>query len=196
VEIGVWLRELGLERYEEAFQAGAIDPEVLVDLTDTDLRELGIPLGPRRKLLKAISVLVARTERAMSELASQRYATFVTTGHDALKALLIVSGGASVMFMAFFGAFFGDQLSSDSSMPGALRDMANVTMYFLVAVTLCMIAYGTTFLSHFAYYEDRTKIGKIMMIISGILGLACLGCVITACVKVIGGINSLLGGVA
>jgi class 3 adenylate cyclase len=62
VDIAAWLRELGLERYEQAFQEGEIDREVLADLTDADLRELGIPLGPRRKLLKAISALAAGTE--------------------------------------------------------------------------------------------------------------------------------------
>jgi hypothetical protein len=51
VDIAAWLRELGLERYEQAFQEGEIDREVLADMTDADLRELGIALGPRRKLL-------------------------------------------------------------------------------------------------------------------------------------------------
>jgi SAM domain (Sterile alpha motif) len=36
VDISAWLRELGLERYEEAFQGAEIDLEVLVDLTDAD----------------------------------------------------------------------------------------------------------------------------------------------------------------
>jgi SAM domain (Sterile alpha motif) len=67
VDIAAWLRELGLERYEPAFQEGEIDPEVLADLTDADLRELGIPLGPRRKLLKAISALAAGTEPPLGE---------------------------------------------------------------------------------------------------------------------------------
>jgi SAM domain (Sterile alpha motif) len=62
VDISAWLRELGLGRYEGAFQEGEIDPEILVDLTDADLRELGIPLGPRKKLLKAISALTAEAE--------------------------------------------------------------------------------------------------------------------------------------
>jgi class 3 adenylate cyclase/predicted ATPase len=62
VDISAWLRKLGLERYEQAFRDGEIDSEILTDLTDADLRELGIPLGPRRKLLKAISALPAGTE--------------------------------------------------------------------------------------------------------------------------------------
>ncbi len=55
MDIGAWLRGLGLERYEQAFQQSEIDAEVLPELTDADLRELGIPLGPRKKLLKAIA---------------------------------------------------------------------------------------------------------------------------------------------
>jgi hypothetical protein len=61
VDISAWLRELGLERYEPAFQEGEIDLDVLPELTDGDLRELGIPLGPRKKLLKAIAALAGST---------------------------------------------------------------------------------------------------------------------------------------
>jgi class 3 adenylate cyclase len=61
VDISAWLRELGLERYEQAFKKGEIDPAILPELTDADLKELGIPLGPRKQLLKAISALAAGT---------------------------------------------------------------------------------------------------------------------------------------
>jgi class 3 adenylate cyclase/predicted ATPase len=61
VDISAWLRELGLERYEQAFQKSEIDPAILPELTDADLKELGIPLGPRKQLLKAISALAAGT---------------------------------------------------------------------------------------------------------------------------------------
>ncbi len=57
VDIAAWIRELGLERYEEAFREGEIDAEIVPELTDADLKELGIPLGPRKKLLKAIAAL-------------------------------------------------------------------------------------------------------------------------------------------
>jgi len=67
VKIGAWLRELGLERYEQTFQDGEIDSEVLPDLTDTDLRELDIPLGPRKKLLKAIAALAKDERHAEAE---------------------------------------------------------------------------------------------------------------------------------
>lgn len=67
MNIGAWLRELGLERYEQAFQEGEIDSEVVPDLTDADLRELDIPLGPRKKLLKAIAALAKDERHAEAE---------------------------------------------------------------------------------------------------------------------------------
>ena len=45
MDIGAWLRGLGLERYEEAFHAEAIDVEVLPELTEAGLEKLRIPLG-------------------------------------------------------------------------------------------------------------------------------------------------------
>jgi class 3 adenylate cyclase len=59
MDIAAWLRELGLERYAQVFQDSGIEPAILAELTDEDLRELGIPLGPRRKLAKAIATLSA-----------------------------------------------------------------------------------------------------------------------------------------
>ena len=57
MDIGVWLRSLGLEEYEAAFRDNAIDAEVLHDMTDQDLNNLGVLLGHRRKLLRAIAAL-------------------------------------------------------------------------------------------------------------------------------------------
>ncbi|MGH6921392.1 MAG: SAM domain-containing protein, partial [Geminicoccaceae bacterium] len=54
MQIAAWLRDLGLERYEQAFRESEIDWEVLPDLTESDLEKLGLPLGPRKTLLKAI----------------------------------------------------------------------------------------------------------------------------------------------
>ena len=53
MDIGGWLRILGLEQYEAAFQANAVNAEVLRDLTDQDLKKLGVRLGHRPKLLRA-----------------------------------------------------------------------------------------------------------------------------------------------
>jgi len=57
MDIGVWLDGLGLGHYGPAFHDAAIDVETLVELRDEHLRELGLPLGHRMKLLKAIAQL-------------------------------------------------------------------------------------------------------------------------------------------
>ena len=55
MDVGEWLRRLGLSRYEQAFRDAEIGPDVLPDLTDSDLEKLGVPLGDRKRLLKAIA---------------------------------------------------------------------------------------------------------------------------------------------
>ena len=60
MDVVVWLRGLGLERYEAAFRENEIDETVLPGLTAEDLKELGVTaLGHRRKLLDAIAALRA-----------------------------------------------------------------------------------------------------------------------------------------
>ena len=48
-EISTWLSELGLGEYLEKFVKNEIDLEAARDLTEADLRELSIPMGPRKK---------------------------------------------------------------------------------------------------------------------------------------------------
>ena len=57
--ISRWLTELGLEKYVSAFADAEIDFETLPDLAEDNLKELGLPLGPRRKVWGAIQRLGA-----------------------------------------------------------------------------------------------------------------------------------------
>jgi class 3 adenylate cyclase len=58
VDVGTWLRGLGLERYEQAFRDNDVDAEVLPELTEADLERLGVAsLGHRKKLLREIATL-------------------------------------------------------------------------------------------------------------------------------------------
>ena len=58
MDIGGWLRELGMERYEHAFRENRIEADVLSSLTVEDLKDLGVTLvGDRRRLLDAIAAL-------------------------------------------------------------------------------------------------------------------------------------------
>ena len=54
MDVGDWLRGLGLEQYEALFRESDIDPEVLPELTDQHLKDLGVSFGHRLKMLRAI----------------------------------------------------------------------------------------------------------------------------------------------
>src|SRR4051794_12952238 len=61
MDVGGWLRRLGLEQYEAAFRENKIGDMVLPRLTAEDLKELGVGfVGDRRKLLDAIAALRAQ----------------------------------------------------------------------------------------------------------------------------------------
>jgi class 3 adenylate cyclase/predicted ATPase len=58
MDVGEWLRHLGLGQYGQRFRDNKIDADVLVHLTTDDLKELGVfAVGDRRKLLTAIAQL-------------------------------------------------------------------------------------------------------------------------------------------
>jgi SAM domain (Sterile alpha motif) len=56
-QIADWLDKLGMSEYAERFAENRIDLSVLPDLTDQDLEKLGVVLGDRRKMLRAIAEL-------------------------------------------------------------------------------------------------------------------------------------------
>jgi class 3 adenylate cyclase len=62
MDLANWLRSLGLERFEAAFRENEIDESVLPHLTEEHLRELGLPLGARIKLVAAIAAISKEAE--------------------------------------------------------------------------------------------------------------------------------------
>src|SRR6476620_2541322 len=56
-QVAEWLEKLGMSEYAERFAESDIDTSVLRDLTDQDLKELGVSLGHRRQMLRAIAEL-------------------------------------------------------------------------------------------------------------------------------------------
>ena len=103
MDLGSWLRTLGLERYEAAFRDNEIDDTVLPSLTAEDLKDLGVGIvGHRRKLLDAIAALradasakapppdpVPVTDRSAKDTAERRQVTVMfadLVGSTALSA--------------------------------------------------------------------------------------------------------------
>ena len=103
MDVGGWLRRLGLEQYEAAFRENKIDDTVLPSLTAEDLKDLGVGfVGHRRKLLDAIAALRAEasaptplsdaplaTDKAAKDTAERRQVTVMFSdlvGSTALSA--------------------------------------------------------------------------------------------------------------
>ena len=60
-EVADWLEELGMSEYAQRFSENDIDFEVLGEPTDADFDRLGVSMGHRRKLLKALAAGIAPT---------------------------------------------------------------------------------------------------------------------------------------
>ena len=100
-QIGDWLEKLGMSEYAERFAENRIDLGVLPDLTDQDLEKLGVLLGDRRRMLRAIRGLAgdntvlphspAVTEARPQDSAERRQLTVMfcdLVGSTALSARL------------------------------------------------------------------------------------------------------------
>ena len=61
MDVGGWLRGLGLGQYEEKFRDNKIDADLLPQLTVDDLKDIGVSVvGDRRRLLDAIALIRAQ----------------------------------------------------------------------------------------------------------------------------------------
>src|SRR5271166_1425935 len=98
-QIADWLEKLGLGQHAQTFVENEIDVSALPHLTDQDLKDMGVPLGPRRKILAAISKNAdaaqvtpepaARAEQKAQDTAERRQVTVMFSdlvGSTALAA--------------------------------------------------------------------------------------------------------------
>jgi hypothetical protein len=56
MDVGGWLRSLGLSQYETLFRQNDINAEVLSELTDSDLEKFGVSFGHRSACLRRLQV--------------------------------------------------------------------------------------------------------------------------------------------
>ena len=71
-QIADWLRKLGMSEYAERFAENDIEIDILPELTDHDLERLGVSLGHRRRILRAIRELGGPTTAAPQTTARRR----------------------------------------------------------------------------------------------------------------------------
>ncbi|NKB50753.1 MAG: AAA family ATPase [Rhizobiaceae bacterium] len=113
-DIENWLAELGLQKYLSAFLDAEIDFDTLTHLGKDDLEELGLPLGPRRKVWGAIQTIWAPETAASSKaLPSASKAQSANFTEEAERRQLTV----------MFCDVAGSTALSESLDPEELRDL-------------------------------------------------------------------------
>jgi len=138
MDLAAWLSSLGLGQYSSVFHENDIDFEVLAAIDDADLERLGLSLGHRRKLLKAIAE--RRSANSDTQQAERRQVTVMfcdLVGSTQLAARLDpedmgdiirrfqnAAAGAIARYNGFVARFMGDGVLAYFGFPQANEDAA------------------------------------------------------------------------
>jgi class 3 adenylate cyclase len=118
MDVGAWLKSLGLEQYEAAFRANGVDAEILPTLTGEELKDIGVSLiRHRRRLLDAVAKL--HDDSASSQAAEP------SGDHPASTSAedVVSSGGERRQLTVMFCDLVGSTALSEKLDPEELRDL-------------------------------------------------------------------------
>lgn len=130
--VSQWLEKLGLGQYAQAFEESAVDLEVLPELNESDLEKLGVLLGHRKKILKAIAQKLEGGEGSIAAPSVVRPALpqSYTPGHLAKKILTSRSAleGERKQVTVLFADIKGSLELIESSDPEAAHALLGPTI--------------------------------------------------------------------
>ena len=114
---GNWLAEIGLQSYDAVFASNRIDFDVIRSLSDTDLRELGLALGDRKRLLQA----VARLDQP--SLIADTFAPMAAPASGPPGEVAVSRGGERRQLTVMFCDLVGSTALSEKLDPEELRSL-------------------------------------------------------------------------
>jgi class 3 adenylate cyclase len=190
-EISDWLEKLGMSEYADRFAENKIDVSVLHHLTDQDLKDIGVALGHRRKLLAAIAEFagaapavskpVLAAEPKTRDSAERRQVTVLFSdlvGSTALSARMdpedlreVISGyqkcvaGTVTRFGGFVAKYMGDGVLVYFGYPQAHEDDAERA----VRAGLELVSAVTALKTH-AALQTRVGIATGLVVVGDLIG--------------------------
>jgi predicted ATPase/class 3 adenylate cyclase len=189
-EIADWLNQLGMSEYAQRFAENRIDFSVLPDLTDQHLKDLGIALGDRLKLLRAIrelgdtppiSTKLSSSEPKIQELAERRQVTVMFSdlvGSTALSARMdpedlreVISAYQKCVaetvrrFGGFVAKYLGDGVLVYFGYPEAHEDDAERAVRVGLELIAAVIALKTR-----ASLQTRIGIATGLVVVGDLIG--------------------------
>lgn len=196
MEVGDWLRSLGLGQYQATFRESQIDADVLPELTDQHLKDIGVSLGHRLRILRAIrertgdalvkaqpGALPPRSESKPQGSAERRQLTVMfidLVGSTALSAQLdpedmreIIRlyqntvAGEIARFEGHVAKFMGDGVLAYFGWPKAHEDEAERAVRAGIAVTQAMSRLQT---SAGKALETRIGIATGLVVVGDLVG--------------------------
>ncbi len=167
-DIGQWLENLGLGKYEDVFVENEIDLDALPHVGEEDLKGIGIALGARRKLLAAIAKHKAETELVAEQVAT----TDRVAGGEAERRHL------TVMFCDLAGSTALSERLDPEDLRDVLLAYQQICSEIIGRYDGHIAKYiGDGLLVYFGYpqaHEDdaRRAVRAALKIVSGVAGLA------------------------
>jgi class 3 adenylate cyclase len=111
-QVADWLEKLGMSEYAPLFAESRIDFSVLPDLTDQHLKDLGLPLGDRLRMLRAIRELAAISPVSPEAASAERKSQDIAARREAAPAQISVPVAEASGERRFLTVMFCDLVGS------------------------------------------------------------------------------------
>ncbi|HKQ20244.1 MAG TPA: hypothetical protein VJW75_10915 [Candidatus Eisenbacteria bacterium] len=140
-------------------------------MPEQDPIDKGTEIGHATEVREAKEAKKEKDAKDAQDLATKMLDVFAKTGHDSLRALLLVSAGSVVVFLPFFGALIcADRFGLKTAL-----GFEDTFLWFVRSVVFCLLCYALSFLSHASYYHKKNRLGNWLTVGAFVLGLFSIG---------------------
>jgi len=118
----------------------------------------------------------------------ERYKTIVNAGQSTLRALMTLSGGATLAFLAFIGHL----LEKGTPQTANVQVLLGALPYLIFATFFAVLGYGLIFLSNCSSFIGWHRTSNVMFFATILSGIASIGCFLAASLRAVHAFDVLL----